>query len=116
MECRNNDELVNNESNGEFADCAAAWDVNEMQCEYTTAAFDALGFDAMWLASHYIESCCTYDHDASVDNESGGGIPDCAAGIAIMGGQCEDDSVITAFGAPKGWIASKCLATCGICS
>jgi len=33
MPCGNNDELVNNESSGAFADCAAAWDVNGMQCD-----------------------------------------------------------------------------------
>jgi len=35
--------------------------------------------------------------------------------FAMMGYQCEDDSVIVEIGAPAGWVAGMCLETCGIC-
>jgi len=53
------------------------------------------------------------DDDAGIDEDSGGSFS-CAIGFEMLGNQCDDDAVIVALGAPAGWFAEKCPATCGI--
>ena len=53
------------------------------------------------------------DDDAAVQ-VTGGGLT-CAVGFDYLGGQCDDDSIFVAAGAPAGWFASMCPATCGYC-
>ena len=54
---------------------------------------------------------CSDSDDATVQADTGGLAQSCAQ----LATYCADDSYITAQGAPAGWLASTCPATCGLC-
>ena len=78
-----------------------------------TCLCDQQGGDACWGGDDDHDEGC-FDDDSTVSADSQGQLT-CGSAIALMGGNCDDDSALVALGAPAGWIGGLCRESCGYC-